>query len=612
MKRLHLVDGRQGGGDHSRSSNQWVGGLLPGPFFIDHRGQPYRPDIACWMELPTRTIVHQTVVAPDDTVGAVSRSLREAMRQPAIGPPRRPGSIRVADPGTAAEVRAEVEGALPVAIGPTAELDDFHDDMMMSSKGSELENPSYFAGGRVPLAAVEKLFAAGLSLFRSKPWTISNETQVLRMDIPALGVNGACVSIVGPIVHSPGVLIFPGLDSFELFDDVSNTGMLDSGPYSLGSELLALTIEPASCLPRSMRREAMKHGWPVASATAYPLVQRQDADHSLRPLVERDVEIAIACAHGLEAFVTKHGSVFGDGARAPVCESFFDDGLEVRLAYPYEAFLDDGQTGVVVVDRTILTQPTSGQVFRPRAGLDDRCPCDHGRMYEECHLDADAAAQNSLHATAPRYLLDQRLARRLCWFALREFADEWERFEWDFADIDKARQLAQPWSLYCFEVDGDTVANAYLNVRAHRCSPQDRGWLDAQRAARVSVWEVERFDPGQTLTLHDLLTYERRTVPETRGGQLVPGDALLARVVDHEGLSLLCGVHDQPLSRPQPRKVVRHARRVLHRSRTAPARLLRKATFGRMLIRGWEKAIRDIDKQSPMPAAAGDWSGNRS
>ena len=612
MKRLHLADGRQGDGDHSRSSNQWVGGLLPGPFFIDHRGQPYRPDIACWMELPTRAIVHQTLVGPDDTVGAVSRSLREAMRQPAIGPPRRPGSIRVADPETAAEVRAEVEGALPVAIGPTAELDDFFDAMILSNRRSQIQEPSYFAGGRVSLAAVEKLFAAGLSLFRSKPWTISNQTQVLRMDIPALGVNGACVSIVGPITHSPGVLIFPGLDGFEQFDHAGNTGALDSGPYSLGSELLALTIEPANMLPGPMRREAIEHGWPVASADAFPLVERQDADDLLRPLVERDVEIASACARGLEAFVTKHRSVFEDGALAPVCESFFYDGLEVRLAFPHEAFLDRGRTDGVVVDRAIRTEPTPGPVFWPRAGLDDPCPCDSGRIYKECHLDADAAAQISLHVTAPRYRLDQRLARRLSSFALREFADDWEHFEWDFADIDKARQLAQPWSLYCFEVDGDTVANAYLSARAPRCSLQERGWLDAQRAAWVSVWEVEKFDPGQTLTLHDLLTDERRTVPETRGGQLVPGDALLARVVDHEGLSLLCGVHDQPLSRPQAREVVRRARRVLHRSRAAWARLLPKATFGRMLIRRWEKSIRHIDKQSPMPAAAGAWSGNRS
>ena len=563
------------------------------------------------MELPTRVIVHQTLVAADDTVGAVSRSLRTAMSQPATGHPRQPGSFRVADAATAAEVRAEVGGALPVAIGPTPELDDFFDHVMVSTKGSELQEPSYFAGGRVSPATVEKLFAAGISLFRFKPWTVANETQVLRMDIPALGVDGACVSIVGQVGHSRGVLIFPGLDGFEQFDDASNTGLLDSGPYSLGSELLASTIEPATYLPPSMRREAMKHGWPVARADAYPLVERQDADNSLRPLVERDVEIAIACERGLEAFVTKHRSVFADGALAPVCESFFDDGLEVRLAFPHEAFLDRGRTDFVVVGRAILPQPTPRQVFQPRAGLDAPCPCDNGRLYEECHLDADSAAQTSLHATAPRYLMDQRLARRLSWFALREFADDWERFEHDFADIDRARQLAQPWSLYDFEVDGNTVADAYLNARARRCSLQERGWLDAQRAARVSVWEVEQFDPGQTLTLQDLLSDERRTVPETRGGQLVPGEALLARVVDHEGLSLLCGVHDQPLSRPQSWQVVRDARRFLHRQ-AAPAKLSRKATFGRLLIRRWERAIRDIDKQSPMPPTTGNCSDSRS
>ena len=563
------------------------------------------------MELPTRVIVHQTLGAADHTVGAVSRSLRTAMSQPAIGPPRQPGSIRVADAATAAEVRAEVEGTFPVAIGPTPELDDFFDHVMVSTQGSNPPEQSYFAGGRVSPATVEKLFAAGISLFRSKPWTVANETQVLRMDIPALGVDGACVSIVGRVGHSKGVLIFPGLDGFEQFDDASYKATIDSGPYSLGSELLASTIEPATYLPPSMRREAMEHGWPVARADAYPLVEREDADHWRRPLVERDVEVAIACGRALEAFVAKHGSVFADGTLAPVCESFFDAGLEVRLAFPHEAFLDRGRTDSVVVDRAIQPESTPRRVFQPRAGLDDPCPCNNGRIYEECHLVADAAAQTSLHATAPRYHMDQRLARRLSWFALREFADDWERFEHDFTDIDRARQLAQPWSLYDFEVDGNTVADAYLNARAHRCTLQERGWLNAQRTARVSVWEVEKFDPGQTLTLQDLLSNERRTVPETRGGQLVPGEALLARVVDHEGLSLLCGVHDQPLSRPQSWEVVRDARRFLHRQ-AAPAELSRKATFGRLLIRRWERGIRDIDKQSQMPPTTSDCIGSRS
>ena len=76
---------------------------------------------------------------------------------------------------------------------------------------------SYFAGGHVSPAAVEKLFTAAFSLFAIKPWRVADDTQVLRMDIPALGVDGACLSIIGQLDESRGVLIFTSLDDFEQF-----------------------------------------------------------------------------------------------------------------------------------------------------------------------------------------------------------------------------------------------------------------------------------------------------------------------------------------------------------------------------------------------------------
>ena len=68
------------------------------------------------------------------------------------------------------------------------------------------------------------------------------------------------------------------------------------------------------------------------------------------------------------------------------------------------------------------------------------------------------------------------------------------------------------WSVYCFEVDGKTVVDAYLDAHRRRCSPEEQRWLDAQRDAWLSVWEVEDVEPGETVTLRDLLSDERRIV----------------------------------------------------------------------------------------------------
>ena len=186
--------GRNRGASRSQPLREWIGGCLSPPFVIHDRAEPYRPDLVLWMELPDAFVVGQAVVMPEDTQGAVARTLRNALTQPAGGSPRQPDLIRVADAATAAEVRAEVAGAIPVTVAPTPELDDLLQHLIATMPASQDDEPSYFVGDHISAAEVEKLFTAGSSLFVLKPWTVVNAAQVLRMDIPALGVNGACRS----------------------------------------------------------------------------------------------------------------------------------------------------------------------------------------------------------------------------------------------------------------------------------------------------------------------------------------------------------------------------------------------------------------------------------
>ena len=125
-------------------------------------------------------------------------------------------------------------------------------------------------------ATVERLFTAARRLFATAPWSIAADTQVLRMDVPALDVEGPCVSILGQATGRHGVLIFPSLDDFAAFIDAASD--LEDGPIDLGSGWLALLYERAADLPPSMHREAMQHGWPVESPDAYPVVERRDPD----------------------------------------------------------------------------------------------------------------------------------------------------------------------------------------------------------------------------------------------------------------------------------------------------------------------------------------------
>ena len=278
----------------------------------------------------------------------------------------------------------------------------------------------------------------------------------------------------------------------------------------------------------------------------------------------------------------------------------------MRLSTPYEAAADfdpapsDGPGPDDDSAPFALSAPA--EPFRPRAGRNDPCPCGSGRKYKKCHLAADEAAHAQACSATATHELDERLVLRLTGFALDRFGDRWRAFEDDFGDSVGTAQLAWPWSVYDFEVDGRTVADAYRAARGRRCSPEERGWLDAQRAAWLSVWEVEGVDPGKTLTLHDLLSGERRTVWETRASEaLSRRHAMLGRVVDHEGVSVLCGLHPRPLPPFHAAEVVRRARGRLRRRRAVPVERLRDASLGRYLIRRWEEAVEDCDARGATP-----------
>ena len=195
--------------------------------------------------------------------------------------------------------------------------------------------------------------------------------------------------------ESPGVLVFPSVHGVKQFLNATATSAIDKESDALGSELLAVTFESATELPPSMLRKAMEHRWPVATADAYPLVERRTPDGKPLPLVERDFQIATACALSFTAF-SRHAVIFESDTFDAVCESYFnDDDLEVRFAAPYYGLADFGLTESAERGRHSRA-PT--QTFRPRANRNEPCPCGSGRKYKKCHLAHDEAEHASLQA----------------------------------------------------------------------------------------------------------------------------------------------------------------------------------------------------------------------
>lgn len=258
------------------------------PLYITE-GEPYRPQGVMWVELPSRLILGWTLFDPRVSGPSFADTLREAMRSPHAGPPRRPARVRVADEALAAEARAALADApgeaTEVVVAPTPELDELV-RLFAESLPDGDERASYLEGGRVPPGAVEQLFRAAEALYRGAPWTHAHDEQVVRLDVPELGIAAAAISIIGALGQTLGFLVFPSLDAFDAYLGVAERHQRDTrsgrAPERLdfGSDLLSLTFDRAADLPARMRREVKQHGWPVAGPGAYPRGWRSSATAS--------------------------------------------------------------------------------------------------------------------------------------------------------------------------------------------------------------------------------------------------------------------------------------------------------------------------------------------
>jgi hypothetical protein len=187
-------------------------------------------------------------------------------------------------------------------------------------------------------------------------------------------------------------------------------------------------------------------------------------------------------------------------------------------------------------------------------------------------------------------------------FAEERFEAAWRRSQRDFADADQARQLHHPRSVYGFLVEGRPVVDWFLDERGARLGAAERSWLEAQRRAWLGVWEVLAVEPGLGVTVRDLISGEEREVHEVKGSRVLAArDAILGRVVDHDGISVFAGIHPRPLKPSHADEVVRSARRKLRAKGAIPVDRLRDEPLGRHLIRRWERAVDEMDAAPRVP-----------
>lgn len=561
------------------------------PAEVRDGGAVVRPEVILWLELPTGVLVGSTLVHPGNPVSAPD-SLEQAMQRPVDGLPRRPARIRVPAGTMAAELRASVPD-IPIVVAAVPELDAAFEELARQFEQTEVE-PSYLGDGDIPPDAVQELFEAASLLFRQAPWRLVGDQQILRVDIPRFEIDSACLSVIGAAGESFGLLLFDSLDDYETFAlAAARTEDEDEGDgIGEGVSLRSLSFDRKKDLPPQMLAEIARHRWPVAGPKAYPVLFCLDAARQPLVTTEEDVRIMTACTRAFLAYFARHRELFAMEDLEPVTESSSGaDGVTVTLTAPYVVYDDDD------VDDAWLEPPAPRT---QQAGRNDPCPCGSGKKYKKCHLDADRQPQRAASREESVHEMDRRLVVAIARFADRTFGRDWLGV--DIQADEALAQLLVPWVTWTASVEGQRVADAYLERNAAQLSNGEREWFDAQRRAWLSVFEVVRVERGR-VDVRDLLTGEERSVREELGSQsLVVRDAILARVLDLRGTPLFGGMYGRSLPPSEAAEVVDAVRAKLRlRKRDVPVERLQDFEIGLFLVDRWTDAVFAFDERRLSP-----------
>lgn len=255
------------------------------------------------------------------------------------------------------------------------------------------------------------------------------------------------------------------------------------------------------------------------------------------------------------------------------------------------------------------------------------CPCGSGEKYKFCCYEAGRelpgvrGVAGARPVSAPElraqesHRLDGDLVGRLLRYGKSRFPGAGlphDEFEEAMGGNPEDAQIFAPWAAYHRRMEGRALLDWFLEEREHELAASERVWLEAQSRAWISIWEATEVVPAESLALLDLLSGEARQVIEKSGSRtLRKGAAILGRVVDYEGVSLLAGIHSNPLPPDRVRGLTRAIRSELAvEGGNVPIEILRREETMAIVVSLWEVEVENLRRSLSVPPRLTNTNGD--
>jgi hypothetical protein len=187
-------------------------------------------------------------------------------------------------------------------------------------------------------------------------------------------------------------------------------------------------------------------------------------------------------------------------------------------------------------------------------GRNDPCPCGSGKKYKKCCGETEPPSADRAYERLRR--LDAESDALILAFSRERYGREaltraWKDFWFDSEAVYDRSHYEQPyferWFLFDWQPDGlESLAAMLLDQRPRTISQEVSTFIEATLASPYTFLQVLAVEPGVGFKARDVLCKREISVTERiASGMLQPGNIVLARVVEMDGISFLMGCAPQ-------------------------------------------------------------------
>jgi tetratricopeptide (TPR) repeat protein len=288
------------------SAEVWQVDVRPMPTWITGEGQPYRPWLALVINRTDDFMLAHRMTPNRPPAASLWEAVLQAVRQPAIGGPHRPGTIEVSsvEQQDALLPFLDRAGIECVVLKRLEHLDAAMDSMAEHMLGQE-GPPALLDVPGVELSQIGSFYAAAAEFYRRKPWRHVLGDTLIKVECDKFNSGPWYAVVMGQSGVQQGVAVYEDLAALQAM----MTGGRSEEENARGMSALSLMFSEPFEIPVRDLDAAERHGWSVAGPEAYPMVIRVNPGCAVRPPLAWELELLEGCLLAIPDFLAEKNAV---------------------------------------------------------------------------------------------------------------------------------------------------------------------------------------------------------------------------------------------------------------------------------------------------------------